>query len=52
VERARIDLPPFLVRFRGKRLYQLIRQTGRITDRKFEIEVLESGSQAFAFTFG
>jgi hypothetical protein len=35
-----------------QRLYQLIRQNGEITDRTFEIEFLDSGVEAFAFTFG
>jgi len=34
------------------RLFQLIRQKGTIQDRTFEIEFLEAGAQAFAFTFG
>jgi cytochrome c biogenesis protein CcdA/thiol-disulfide isomerase/thioredoxin len=34
------------------RLYQLIRQKGTIEDRTFEIEFLDPGVQAFAFTFG
>ena len=34
------------------RLYQLIRQKDAIEDRTFEIEFLEPGAQAFAFTFG
>jgi thiol-disulfide isomerase/thioredoxin len=34
------------------RLYQLIRQPGRIADRQFEIEFLDPGVEAFAFTFG
>ena len=34
------------------RLYQLIRQTGPIADRQFEIEFLDSAVQVFAFTFG
>ena len=34
------------------RLYQLIRQKGAIEDRTFEIEFLDPGVQAFAFTFG
>jgi cytochrome c biogenesis protein CcdA/thiol-disulfide isomerase/thioredoxin len=34
------------------RLYQLIRQKGKIEDRTFEIEFLDPGVQAFAFTFG
>jgi cytochrome c biogenesis protein CcdA/thiol-disulfide isomerase/thioredoxin len=37
---------------RGHRLYQLIRQKGAVEDRTFEIEFLDSGVQAFAFTFG
>ena len=36
----------------GQRLYQLIRQPGTISDRTFEIEFLDPGAQAFAFTFG
>jgi cytochrome c biogenesis protein CcdA/thiol-disulfide isomerase/thioredoxin len=36
----------------GQRLYQLVRQTGAIEDRTFEIEFLDPGVQAFAFTFG
>jgi cytochrome c biogenesis protein CcdA/thiol-disulfide isomerase/thioredoxin len=34
------------------RLYQLIRQKSAIEDRTFEIEFLDPGAQAFAFTFG
>src|SRR5262249_38296860 len=34
------------------RLYQLIRQTGPVTDRTFEIEFLDPGAQLFSFTFG
>jgi cytochrome c biogenesis protein CcdA/thiol-disulfide isomerase/thioredoxin len=34
------------------RLYQLIRQKDMIEDRTFEIEFLDPGAQAFAFTFG
>jgi cytochrome c biogenesis protein CcdA/thiol-disulfide isomerase/thioredoxin len=34
------------------RLYQLIRQQGPVEDRTFEIEFLDPGVQAFAFTFG
>jgi cytochrome c biogenesis protein CcdA/thiol-disulfide isomerase/thioredoxin len=37
---------------REHRLYQLIRQQGGIDDRAVEIEFLDSGVQAFAFTFG
>jgi thiol-disulfide isomerase/thioredoxin len=35
-----------------QRLYQLIRQPGHIADRQFEIEFLDAGVEAFAFTFG
>ena len=35
-----------------QRLYQLIRQSGHIADRQFEIEFLYAGLEAFAFTFG
>jgi cytochrome c biogenesis protein CcdA/thiol-disulfide isomerase/thioredoxin len=35
-----------------QRLYQLIRQKGAIEDRTFEIEFLDAGAQAYAFTFG
>jgi len=35
-----------------QRLYQLIRQKSPIEDRTFEIEFLDPGAQAFAFTFG
>src|SRR5215212_1721337 len=35
-----------------QRLYQLIRQPKPITDRRFEIEFLDAGAEAFAFTFG
>jgi thiol-disulfide isomerase/thioredoxin len=34
------------------RLYQLIRQGGPIVDRTFEIELLDAGAEAHAFTFG
>ncbi len=34
------------------RLYQLIRQSNPIVDREFEIEFLDSGVEAFSFTFG
>ena len=37
---------------REPRLYQLIRQKGRIQDRSFEIEFLEPGVEVFSFTFG
>jgi cytochrome c biogenesis protein CcdA/thiol-disulfide isomerase/thioredoxin len=36
----------------GQRLYQLIRQSGKILDHTFEIEFLDPGVQAYAFTFG
>jgi thiol-disulfide isomerase/thioredoxin len=34
------------------RLYQLVRQTGRIEDRTFEITFEDPGAEAFVFTFG
>jgi Thioredoxin like C-terminal domain len=34
------------------RMYQLIRQPGPIADRQFEIQLLDAGAEAFAFTFG
>jgi hypothetical protein len=34
------------------RLYQLVRQPGRIADRTFEIAFLEPGAEAYVFTFG
>jgi thiol-disulfide isomerase/thioredoxin len=37
---------------REPRLYQLIRQKGRIQDRTFEIEFLDAGVEVFSFTFG
>jgi thiol-disulfide isomerase/thioredoxin len=37
---------------REQRLYQLIRQQKPIADRLFEIEFLDPGVEAFAFTFG
>lgn len=36
----------------GQRLYQLVRQKGAIDNRTFEIRFLDSGAQAYAFTFG
>ncbi|WP_407158666.1 cytochrome c biogenesis protein DipZ [Bradyrhizobium sp. STM 3557] len=36
----------------GQRLYQLIRDTGRVADHTFEIQFLDRGVQAYAFTFG
>ena len=35
-----------------QRMYQLIRQPGPIRDRRFEIEFLDAGAEAFCFTFG
>ena len=35
-----------------QRLYQLIRQPKPIADRLFEIEYLDSGVEAYCFTFG
>lgn len=35
-----------------ERLYQLVRQSGAIRDRTFEIRFLEPGVRVFAFTFG
>jgi thiol-disulfide isomerase/thioredoxin len=35
-----------------QRLHQLIRQPGAIADRTFEIEFLDAGVEAYAFTFG
>jgi hypothetical protein len=34
------------------RLYQLIRQPGPVTERTFEITLLDPGLQAYAFIFG
>lgn len=34
------------------RLYQLIRQSGPVSDRTFEIEFLDPGAEAYVFTFG
>ncbi|HXN98669.1 MAG TPA: cytochrome c biogenesis protein DipZ [Candidatus Acidoferrales bacterium] len=36
----------------SNRLYQLIRQKGAVEDRTFEIDFLDPGVEAFAFTFG
>jgi len=36
----------------AQRLFQLIRQKAEIRDRRFEIRFLDSGVQAYAFTFG
>jgi hypothetical protein len=35
-----------------QRLYQLIRQPKPVVDRQFDIEFLDAGVEAFAFTFG
>ena len=35
-----------------QRLYQLIRQSRPIVDRRFEIEFVDAGVETFAFTFG
>lgn len=35
-----------------QRLYQLVRQSGAIADHTFEIEFLDPGVHAYAFTFG
>ena len=35
-----------------QRLYQLVRQNGAVSERTFEIEFLDPGVQAYAFTFG
>jgi thiol-disulfide isomerase/thioredoxin len=34
------------------RMYQLVRQSGRVVDRTFEIEFLDNGIRAYSFTFG
>jgi hypothetical protein len=34
------------------RLYQLLRQPGPITDRTIEIAFLDTGVEAYVFTFG
>ncbi|WP_426130059.1 cytochrome c biogenesis protein DipZ [Pararhizobium sp. PWRC1-1] len=34
------------------RLYQLVRQTGNVAERTFEVRFLDPGVQAFVFTFG
>ena len=36
----------------AQRTYQLIRQTGQIAERRFEIEFLEAGAEVYCFTFG
>jgi hypothetical protein len=37
---------------RDQNTYQLIRQPGPISDRRFEIEFLDAGVEAYCFTFG
>ena len=37
---------------RDQRTYQLIRQSGPIAERLFEIEFLDAGVEAYCFTFG
>jgi hypothetical protein len=36
----------------GQRTYQLIRQSGPIADRRFEIEFGDAGAEVYCFTFG
>jgi hypothetical protein len=36
----------------AQRLYQLVRQSASAKERLFEIEFLDAGAQAYAFTFG
>ena len=36
----------------GQRLYQLLRQSGPVQDRTFEIQFLDPGVQVYSFTFG
>jgi cytochrome c biogenesis protein CcdA/thiol-disulfide isomerase/thioredoxin len=35
-----------------QKLYQLVRQSGEVKDRTFEIQFLDPGVEAFSFTFG
>jgi cytochrome c biogenesis protein CcdA/thiol-disulfide isomerase/thioredoxin len=37
---------------RENRLYQLVRQAGPVMERTFEVEFLDAGVHAYAFTFG
>ena len=37
---------------RDQNTYQLIRQSGPVGDRRFEIEFLEAGVEGYCFTFG
>jgi len=39
-------------RIGAPRMYQLVRQSGAISDRTFEIEFLDPGASAYVFTFG
>jgi thiol-disulfide isomerase/thioredoxin len=34
------------------RLYQLVRQSGKVRQRRFEVRFLDRGGEAYAFTFG
>jgi hypothetical protein len=34
------------------RLYQLVRQTGPVSEHTFEVTFLDPGVEAYAFTFG
>jgi hypothetical protein len=36
----------------AQKLYQLVRQAEGSRERLFEIEFLDAGAQAYAFTFG
>ena len=36
----------------AQRTYQLVRQPGAIAERRFEIEFLDAGVEAYCFTFG
>ena len=36
----------------AQRTYQLIRQPGAVAERRFEIEFLDAGVEAYCFTFG
>lgn len=36
----------------SQRTYQLIRQPGKVAERRFEIEFLDAGVEAYCFTFG
>jgi thiol-disulfide isomerase/thioredoxin len=37
---------------RDQNTYQLVRQSGQISNRRFEIEFLEAGAEVYCFTFG